>query len=133
MPDFVIQSASFASAKTIIHTLFSLIYPVDEFSFKDMSIMRDQPKISSCCICVLSKELGEYKIPNINSRKLLRRFSCSYRKLLDIVAFRILSNIDDGAPLRKYVERLQMIGLMMVILMVFHIYGELVFRGVGTI
>ena len=40
MPDFVIWSASYASAKTIILTLFSLIHPVDEFSFKDMSIMR---------------------------------------------------------------------------------------------
>ena len=76
---------------------------------------------------------GEYKIPIINGGKLLRRFSSSYRKLLDRVAFRILSNINDGAPLRKYVERLEKIGLMMVILMVFYIYGELVHRGVGPI
>ena len=41
-----------------------------------------------------------------NGGKLLCRFSSRYRKLLDRVAFRILSNINDGAPLRKYVERL---------------------------
>ena len=45
---------------TIIHTCFSLIRPVDEFSFKEMSIMWGQLKISSCCLCVWckSKELG---------------------------------------------------------------------------
>ena len=45
---------------TIIHTFFSLIHPVHEFSFKEMSIMWGQPKISSCCLCVWckSKELG---------------------------------------------------------------------------
>ena len=74
-----------------------------------------------------------YKIPNINGGKLLRRFSSSYGKLLDSVIFRILSNINDGATLRKYVERLSMTGLMMVILMVFCTYGELVFRGVGPV
>ena len=37
---------------TIIHTLFNLIQPVDEFSFKEVSIMWGQPKISSCCLCV---------------------------------------------------------------------------------
>ena len=44
---------------TVIHTFFSLIHPVDEFSFKEMSIMLGQPKISSCCLCVWykSKEL----------------------------------------------------------------------------
>ena len=44
---------------TVIHTFFSLIHPVDEFSFKEMSIMWGQPKISSCCLCVWykSKEL----------------------------------------------------------------------------
>ena len=68
-------------------------------------------------------------IPNINGGKLLRRFSSSYRKLLNRVAFRILSNINDGAILRKYLEHLKMIGLMMVILMVFYTYGELVLRG----
>ena len=44
---------------TIIHTFFSLIHPVDEFSFKEMR-MWGQPKTSSCCLCVWcrSKELG---------------------------------------------------------------------------
>ena len=48
----------------------------------------------------------EYKIPNINDGKFIRRFSRSYRELLDRVAFRILSSINDGAPLPKYEERL---------------------------
>ena len=45
---------------TIIHILFSLTHPVDEFSFKEMSIMWGQPKILSSCLCVRckSKELG---------------------------------------------------------------------------
>ena len=45
---------------TIIHTFFSLIHPVDKFSFKEMSIMWGQTKISSCCLCVWckSKEFG---------------------------------------------------------------------------
>ena len=95
---------------TIIHAFFSLIHPSEEFFFKEMS-MWGKPKISFCCLCVWckSKELGgkggggwgEYKILNTNGGKLLRRFSSSYRKLLDRVAFRILSNINDGAPLRK--------------------------------
>ena len=73
--------------------------------------MWGKPKISFCCLRVWckSKELGgkgeggwgECKILNTNGGKLLRRFSSSYRKLLDRVAFSILSNINDGAPLRK--------------------------------
>ena len=95
---------------TIIHVFFSLIHPLDEFSFKKMT-MWSQPKISSCCLCVWykSKELGGkggYKIPNTNGGKLLRRFSFTYGKLLETVAFRILSNINDGGPLQKHVERL---------------------------
>ena len=45
---------------TIIHTFFSLIHPVDKFSFKEMSIMWGQTKISSCFLCVWckSKEFG---------------------------------------------------------------------------
>ena len=44
----------------IIHTFFNLTHPVDEFFFKQMSIMWGQPKISSYCLCVWckSKELG---------------------------------------------------------------------------
>ena len=100
--------------------------------------MWGQPKISSCCLCVWckSKELGGKesgvrggKIPNINGGNLLRRFSVTYRKFLDRVAFRILSNINDGSSLRKYVEHLQMIRLMMIILMVFYTFGELVLWG----
>ena len=49
-----------------------------------------------------------------------------YEKLLERVAHGILSNINDGATVRKYVERLQMIGLMVVMLMIFFKCGELV-------
>ena len=45
------------------------------------------------------------KFPNTSGGKLLRRFSCNYRKLLDRVAFRISSDINDGTPLRKCAER----------------------------
>ena len=75
----------------------------------------------------------EYKILNTNGGKLLRRFSSSYRNLLDRVVFRNLSKINDEAPLQNYVERLWMIGLMVVMLMVFYICGELVLREVGPI
>ena len=99
---------------TIIHTFSSLIHPAGEFSFEEMR-MWGQPKISSCCLCVWckSKELGGKeggdrgeggKIPNINGGNLLCRFSVTYRKFLDKVAFRILSNINDGSSLRKYVS-----------------------------
>ena len=44
-------------------------------------------------------EAGEFKTVNTSGRELLHRLSFSYRKLLDKVAFRILSNINDGAPL----------------------------------
>ena len=36
-------------------------------------------------------------MPNPNGGKLVRRFSSSFRKLLHRVAFRILSDINDGA------------------------------------
>ena len=49
---------------------------------------------------------GESRIPNSNGGQPLRRPSNSYRKLLDRVAFRILSNINDEAPQRKYVVHL---------------------------
>ena len=49
-----------------------------------------------------------------------------YKNLLDRAPYGFLSNINDGATLQKYVERLEMIGLMVVMLMVFFWYGELV-------
>ena len=64
-----------------------------------------QPMISSCSLGVrcesreLGGEAGEFKTVNTNGRELFHRLSFSYRKLLDKVAFRILSNINDGAPL----------------------------------
>ena len=47
-------------------------------------------------------------------------------KLLERVAYGILSNIKDGTTLRKYVERLYMIGLMVVMSIIFFKCGELV-------
>ena len=41
---------------------------------------------------------GGSKIPNTNGGEVLCRPSDSYRKLLDRLAFRILSNINDEAP-----------------------------------
>ena len=88
--------------------VFSLIHPVDEFSFKEMRTW-SQSKISSCCLCVWckSKEMWGRGSPRFtNGEELLRRpTQTSYRKLLDRFAFRILSNINDGVPLWKYVER----------------------------
>ena len=53
---------------------------------------RDEPKMQE-----------GYKIPlrNPSGGKLLLRSSSSYNKLLGRVAFRILSNIHEGAPLQK--------------------------------
>ena len=49
---------------------------------------------------------GESKIPNTSGEELLRRPSDSYRKFLDRVTFKILSNINDQAPQWKYLEHL---------------------------
>ena len=73
-----------------------------------------------------NKEEGECKIPNTNDGKLLRKNFSSSEKLLEKVTFRILSNINDGACLQSYVEHLEMIGLMVVVLMVYFICGEVV-------
>ena len=70
IPNFVIWSPSYASAKTLVfegsissfncYSHVSLFHPEDEFSFKEMR-MCSQPKISSSCFCVWSKskELGD--------------------------------------------------------------------------
>ena len=89
--------------------VFSLIHPVNEFSFKEMRMW-----FSSRFYLVvfvfdenqINYKAGEHKIPNTNGGKSSHRFSCSYRKLLDRVAFRMLSNINDGALLQKYAEHL---------------------------
>ena len=83
----------------------------------------------SLCLLYLIRRIRRQwksKILNINGGMLLHRPSSSYRKLLDRVTFRILSKINDGAPLRKYVMRLYGIRLMLVVLMVFFTCGELV-------
>ena len=53
------------------------------------------------------KKEGKYRIPNTNGGKLLRKPSSSFEKLLDRVTFSVLSNINGGAFLRKYVEHLE--------------------------
>ena len=93
---------------TIIHTFFSLIYPADEFSFKEMSIMWGQPKISSCCLCVWckSEELGGIRSTRFPI-SMVESFSADFVSAIEsywTVAFRILPN-NDGAPVRKYMER----------------------------
>ena len=40
---------------TVIHPFISLIHPVDEFCFKEMSTIRGKSKISSCCLCIWCK------------------------------------------------------------------------------
>ena len=79
---------------------FSVIRPANEFSFKEMRTW-GQFKISFCCLSVRCKsgEMGGRESPRFtNGGELLCRPS-RYSKLLDRVAFRIPSNIDDGAPL----------------------------------
>ena len=77
---------------------------------------------------------GDLLIPNTSGEELLHRPS-SYRKLLDRVAFRILLNVNDGAPLWKYVERLKLIGLKVAMIMFFFTCDDLVLViwGVGSI
>ena len=94
---------------TIIHTFFNLIHPVDEFSFKEMH-MWGKPKTSSCFLCVWckSKELGG-RGSTRSPTSMVESFSVDFLPAIEsywTVAFRILSNINDGAPLRKYVEPL---------------------------
>ena len=120
IPNFVIWSPSYASAKTLVfegsisslncYSYVSLFHPEDEFSFKEMR-MCSQPKISSSCFCVWSKskELGDRgstRFPASMVESFSADFFSSYRRLLDRVAVRIFSNINDRATLRKYVERL---------------------------
>ena len=74
----------------------SLIYPVDELSFKEMKIWC-QSKISTYCFCVWCelRELGGGGSS---------RFPCVtpvVETSSGRVAFRIPSNINDGAPLQK--------------------------------
>ena len=52
--------------------------------------------------------------------------SSSFEKLLDKVTFRICLNINDGTSLQIYVECLEIIELVVVVLMVFFTCGKLV-------
>ena len=85
----------------------SLIYLADKFfifSFlmllKEMRT-RGECKVSSCYFCQRIRRQGESKITlcNPSGGKLFLRPSSSYNKLLDRIAFRILSNIHDGTLL----------------------------------
>ena len=91
----------------------TLTYLVDKFFIfsclvllKEMRTQGDS-KISSCCFRVSfkSRELGGRwgcKIPLCNpSGRMFLRTSLSYNNLLGRVAFKILSNIHDGALLQK--------------------------------
>ena len=68
---------------------------------------------------------GESKIPGNNGGQLLCSPSNSYRKILDRLTFRILSNINDKALQSKYVEHFQVMGLMVAMLVVFFMCDEL--------
>ena len=65
--------------------------------------------------------------------KLLHKPSPSFEKLLGRVTFRILSNINHGAYLWKHLERLKIIGLMVVVLMVFFLCVELALVLLGVV
>ena len=77
--------------------VFCLFYQVDEFSFKEMR-MWGQSKISYSCIRVWcqSGELGRRRTSRLLCvTPVVKTFSS------DKVTFRIPSNINDRAPLRK--------------------------------
>ena len=97
-----------ANARLLV-TRVSLIYLVDKlfiFSFevllKEMRT-RGESKISSCYFCQRIRRQGGSKIAlwNPNGEKLFLISFSSYNKLLGRIAFRILSNIHDGALLEK--------------------------------
>ena len=80
--------------------VFSLINPVDEFSFKEIRTWC-QSKISSFCLfgwCKSRKMRGRVSPRFTNGGELPHRPS-SYRKLRDRVALRIWWNINKGVPL----------------------------------
>ena len=86
--------------------IFSFINSVDEFSFNEMRTW-GQFKISpgSLCVWCESKPLGgRMSAKSLAPRKPLCRFFSSYGKLFGRAALRILSNINDRAPLQTYVE-----------------------------
>ena len=90
-------------------TRVSLIYLIGKFFIFSFLVllkkmrMRDEFKISSCYFCQRIRRQRESKITlcNASGGKFLLRPSSSYNKLLGRIAFRILSNIHDGAFLGK--------------------------------
>ena len=89
-----------------INHVFTLIHPLDEFSFKEMRTW-SQSKISSCCLCVQCKSRGIRRGGgqcNIHQWWRASPQTFQLQKIIGRVAFRILSNINDGVPLGKYVE-----------------------------
>ena len=99
----------------LLVTSVSLTFLVEEFFIFLFLVLlkeirtRGGSQISSCCFCVWckSKELGGRQgmsnIPlcNPSDGKPLLRLSSSYNRLLVRDAFRILSNIHEGALLQK--------------------------------
>ena len=81
--------------------VFSLIHPVDEFSFKEMRTWV-QSKVSYCGLCdwCKSREIGGMgrggggsKVPANNGGKILCRPSLSHKKLLDRVCQSLKGNV----------------------------------------
>ena len=88
--------AFMGNCPTNSHTFFSLIYPVEEFSLKEMRTS-GRSKILSYCFFVWckSKELGDRgssRFPCVTAA--VKTFSS------DRVAFRTPSNINEAAPLQ---------------------------------
>ena len=99
---FIVLSASYVSAESLEHEgsisssyfyeqladyyshAFSLIHPVNEFSFEEMRTW-GQSKISSCCLCVWckSREMGGRGSPRSNNGGGIPCRPSSFRKLLN--------------------------------------------------
>ena len=100
--------------------------------------MWGQPKTSSCCLCVWckSKELQGREEVQDSQHQWWKASPQIFFQLWKVIGQSHIQNFvkhQRHFTLRKYVERLQMIALMMVILMVFYTYGELILRGVDPI
>ena len=116
---FVVWSADYASAKTLegislscFHEqqadhyshVFSLIHPVDEFLFKEMGY-----GFSPIYHLGVNQEKWKAGAAQNSQQQCLKVFPQTFfqlKKFLDRIAFGILSNFNDGAPLGKYVEHL---------------------------
>ena len=109
---FVAFSQLLLATARLLATRVTLIYLVDEFFIFSLLVLlkemngRCESRVSSCCFCVSckSRELGGRRCPRLPCLTPVVESSLkpsSYNKLLGRVAFKILSNIHDGALLRK--------------------------------